>query len=227
MTTDLSSAYQLLNQTATTNTWLDKQIIANDPTLATIPLHSYKLGDSIAQIGTLSAEKPGAQTVIYDIEHWSSTPLAEQQNPVSSIESASQVAHNAGKKFGIAPDGLFMGIDPSQCTASVSAGIVPSVNWAHVDVLNIQAQALANNSNCASVQNYASFVKSVVQIARATNPDIVVISQVSLRDSDPTRALQAASSVYGNVNGIYVAYPASCTTYCTLANLTALLKGLN
>ena len=223
--TNLSSTYPLLQQTASSNTYLDRRIVTSDPLLANI-VHTYKLADSLVAMSAISSEKPGAQFAIYDIEHWTNTPLSEQQNPAASIAQASQIAHAAGKKFGIAPDGRFMGVINGRCTSSVAAGIAYTIDWKQVDLLNIQAQALATNGECATAASYASFVQSIANIARSQNPNIEIMAQVSLRDSTPAMALQAARSVKGIVNGIYVAYPAPCTL-CTLSNLSAILTGLH
>jgi hypothetical protein len=223
---DVPSAFAVIAQTANANTWLDGLLVTTYPAFARLGTHTFELADSLAQISSISAEQQGVEVVIYDIEHWASTPLAEQQRPIISIAQAAAIAHDAGKRFGIAPDGLFLGIDTGHCTANVSAGIVPLVDWTKIDVVNVQAQELADTSNCKTIQNYTAFVTRVASTARSQNPNIVIIAQVSLRDSDPARALQAATSVFGIANVIYVAYPAPCSTYCTITNLTTLLTSL-
>lgn len=217
----------LLDQTANSNTWLDKRLVTADPTLATRGVHTFKLADSLVAMSGISAETPGAQVAMYDIEHWTSTPLAEQQQPAASIDSASKIAHAAGKRFGIAPDGLFMGVHPGRCVGVITDGIVPKVNWSHVDVLNIQAQALASSTKSAcSVQQYAAFVQTVTSYVKSKNPNIVVMAQTSLRDSTPQRVLDAAAAVHGIVSAFYVAYPATGQGYATPSNLTTVLTSL-
>jgi hypothetical protein len=187
--------------------------------------NTYKLGDSVAAVTSLALDdNPGAATIVYDIEHWSETPASEQQDPAAAIAQAAAVAHSDGKKSGTAPDGRFLGV-VGNCTYNVSNGIVPTVNWKNIDMFNIQAQALASDSACGAgnVTQYVSFVKQVVSIVRAQNPNIVVTAQLSLSDSSPATILAAASEIEGiGVNAVYIAYQTGVAG-CTVANLTQVL----
>jgi hypothetical protein len=228
--TDLSSTYPMLNQAATANSRVNLRIWHDDPMLQfVIPWsHTHKLADSLSSMTTLSQQKPGAAAIIYDIEHWSSTPVSEQQNPVASIEQAGSIARSYGKLAGTAPDGEFIGIKPSKCSFDIGNGVVPGVNWKDLDIFNVQAQMLASDSRCGTgnVTQYLAFLKQVVSMVRNENPNIVITAQISLADSSPTTALAAIAAAEGiGVNAIYVAYPASCTT-CTLSALTTVLSAL-
>jgi hypothetical protein len=227
MSTEIASAYPLMNQVATANTRPDLRIWHDDAALQSIVpwSHTYKLGDSIAAIRALAGDQPGAATIVYDIEHWAQTPASEQADPVGSIAEAAAVAHANGKMAGAAPDGRFMGI--RGCKFDVSQGIVPKVNWKNVDLFNIQAQGLAQDSTCgaAAVSQFASFVSQVASIARASNPKIVIAAQISLSDSSPATALAAINAVQGAVNAIYVGCPYGYAG-CNLSNLTQVLQAL-
>jgi hypothetical protein len=229
---DMSTAYSLINQTANAATWLNRRIQTNDVNLPRTVTHTFKSGSSLAEVQSVSAQNPGAPVIFYDIEHWTATPASEQADPVGSIAQAAQIVHAAGKKFGIVPDGVFMGLNPGHCTADINAGIITQLDWTQIDVVDIQAQALANNHWCGDYQNrnygvqhYTAFVNSVVQYVRAKNPNIVILAHVGLRDSTPDWALNAADSVKTNITAINVTYPAPCTN-CTLANLTTVINGI-
>ena len=228
--TDVTSAYSLFNSVASSNTRINLRIWHGDSTLQSIfPWsHTYKSGSSLSSITSLASESPGAPTLYYDIEHWSSTPLSEQSNPIGSIAQAASIVHSHGKLFGATPDGRFLG-GIRGCTYNIANGIVSGVNWQNVDYLNIQAQGLAEDSNCGAgnVTKFTAFVKQVVSIVRAQNPNISISAQVSLRDSVPTTAVKAIASIENaGVNDIYVAYQTSNCSTCTLANLTYVMNHL-
>ena len=221
-----SSLYTLLAQALTQNTRLSVDITKADPSLAQL-IGSGKTMEMAASLANVSAILSDGETAAYyDIEHWGSTPLSEQQSPVASIAQAAQVVHSAHKRFGISPDGQFMGREGG-CRFDLSKGIAQQIDWSQVDEVNIQAQALADDSSCGAgnVSKYAAFVSQIAALARAGNPNVYVVAQVSLVNSSPATAIKAAASVRGVADAIYVAYPAPCGN-CTAANLAEILREL-
>lgn len=221
-----SSLYALLAQTLTQNTRLSVDITRSDPSLAHLigDGKTMEMAASLANVSHILSD--GESAAYYDIEHWGSTPLSEQRNPVTSIAQAARIVHNAHERFGISPDGQFMGREGS-CRFDVSKGIAPQIDWSEVDEVNIQAQALADDSSCGAgnVSKYAAFVSQIASLARAGNPNVYIVAQVSLVNSSPTTALKAAGAVRGVADAIYVAYPTPCGN-CTMANLAEVLGEL-
>lgn len=229
-TDDDSDAYTILAQYATPNTNITWPIYHRDPAIESkvAPSQTIFYASSLAQVSS------GAQTSVkppwefYDIEHWSATPLTEQQDPVGSIAKAAQIAHAAGKKFGVSPDGIYMGV--TRCTFEMSLSIIPQVDWTRIDELNIQGQHLASDNTCSKVGS-ASFQYMVDQVASyvmSKNPNIRISAQLSMRDSSPARLIAAANAVYGTANVIHISDPDtsySCV-YCTLSDLSAVLAAL-
>jgi hypothetical protein len=165
--------------------------------------------------------------VVYDIEHWTDTPEAEQRQPGASITAAARLVKSAGcQTFALAPDGEFMGL--GDCRIDFSAGIYGSVDWRRVELLSIQAQRLLSES-CAgklTVEDYATFVTRVAAYVRERNPAIRVVTQVSLRYTRPEQIVAAMRRVAAVVDGFYVVYPAHSTKpcrYCSPENLAAVL----
>jgi hypothetical protein len=227
-TEDDSSTYPLLAQTATSNTRITWPIYHRDTPIQSkvAPSQTVYYGSSLASVTSGSAQKP--PYVFYDIEHWSATPISEQKDPVGSIAKAAQIAHGAGKKFGVSPDGIFMGV--YRCTFVMSKSIIQQVDWSQVDELNIQAQHLASDNTCTKAGSAAfqSMVAQVASYVRSKNSNIIVSAELSMGDSSPSRLIDAANVVNGIANVIYVSYPASAggCVYCTISNLNTVLSAL-
>lgn len=231
-TNDQKAIYPVLQQTATSKTQVTQPIANNVARVGSIigaPENTVLFAPSLAHMTRISDEH--APSDIYDIEHWSRTPLAERDNPADSIADAAGIAHKAGKRFGITPDGEYMGI--SRCSFSLTRSIIPVLNWSQIDILNIQAQHLISNSSCAlkfGTSAYRSMVEKIASYVRRRNPRIVIWAEVSLRDSNPSTIIRAAQSVFGIVHGMNVSYPSSSDfmncRYCTPANLETVLRSV-
>ena len=221
------SLYGVISQTATQNTRLSIQIAKSYPAVVRTvgQANTIEMASSLAAMASIVND--GEAVAYYDIEHWPSTPVSEQQNPVASIEQAAQIAHGSGKLFGVTPDGAFLGHDGS-CAFNVQHGIASQIDWTSVDELDIQAQGLADDSACGpgNVTAYAAFVSQIASIARAANPHIRIVAQVSLKFSAPATVLDAARAVRGVADSILVAYPSSGCANCTTDNLSAVLGAL-
>lgn len=229
-TDDDSDAYSILAQYATSNTYVTWPIYHRDAAIesAMAPSQTIYYGSSLADMSSGSSTRVKPPWEFYDIEHWSDTPVSEQQDPVGSIEKAAQIVHAAGKKFGVSPDGIYMGV--TRCTFDMSLSIIPQVDWTQVDELNIQAQHLASDNTCWKVgsASYQSMVQQVASYVKSKNPNIRISAQLSMRDSSPTRIIAAATSVYGIADVIHISDPDtsySCV-YCTVSDLSAVLTAL-
>ena len=180
--------------------------------------------------GTTASPRPAI--LEYDIEHWSSTPTSEQQNPVGSIATAASIAHKAGFKFAVAPDMNFMGFRylgaNYGCSFNMSSGIVPSVAWANVDVLNLQIQRPANSA-CSPNGNYQqlqTWVNQIVTYVRHENPNIFIQAQFSTLEETASQTISATDAIKNLINGIYVAYPNDTCANCSESALLSILQSL-
>jgi hypothetical protein len=166
--------------------------------------------------------------VVYDIEHWTDTPVAEQRQPGASISAAARLVRATGcQSYGLAPDGEYMGL--GDCKVDFAKGIYESVDWSQVPLLSIQAQRLLSDSCIGklTIDDYAAFVSKVATYVRSKNAAIKVVTQVSLRYTPPPKIVAAMRRVAASVDGFYVVYPANSTkpcNYCSPANLAEVLK---
>jgi hypothetical protein len=164
-------------------------------------------------IGTTSLV--GVKVVVYDIEHWSLTPRAEQRHPALSMQRFATLANANGLKAVMAP--------ALDLTSSLNCpGSTPQARYLACDLaaeaaryataVDIQAQSLE-----ASKGNYADFVAHAAAQARAANPSVVLLAGLSTGpDGQAVTASQmfhAAQSTRSNVSGWWLNVPGR-SRYC-------------
>jgi hypothetical protein len=147
--------------------------------------------------------------ILYDIEAWPLTPVAEQANPVASIATAAQLVHGAGLRFIAAPAVDLMGtLHPGQgpynriYVTSEFGGQAA----APADVFVVQAQTYQNDT-----ATYGAFVRQVAAQARATHPGVIVLAGLSTGPhGEPTTAnamLAAVAATNGVADGYWLNIP--------------------
>ncbi len=150
--------------------------------------------------------------IVYDIEHWEFTPAQEQENPVSSISKASTLAHDAGYRFGLAPDRRYL------------LEYYAQINWEEVDLLVMQFQRDVPNS-----EDFVSNTRKVTELVRNSNPNTEILVQVSLTVAAPEEIRTALDRVVDQVDGVTIVYSsggiAPCLN-CTIENLQFVLDSL-
>ena len=115
--------------------------------------------------------------ILYDVEAWSMTPIAEQADPVGSIATAARLVHSAGLRFIAAPGVDLMGtLHPGQgpynrAYVATQFGGVASDS---ADVFVVQAQTYQNDT-----ATYGDFVRQVAAQVRAAHPGVVVLAGLS------------------------------------------------
>ncbi len=132
--------------------------------------------------------------VMYNPEHWESTPASEQQNLTATVQRAAEYVHARGLRFMLAPDRRF---------AQEHLGQVAP----YVDAILLQGQRLQDDS-----QAFASWMREMSNIARASNPEVQIYAQVgATRSASSGQAWDTASemsvaiqSVSNDVDGIAV-----------------------
>jgi len=169
--------------------------------------------------------------VLYDIEHWAATPAEEQKDPAAAIARASDaVRAYQGKRFGITPDGQFIGIVAGKCAVDGSKNILPRIDMTKLDFVQFQAQRLLSD-RCVQegdgVKLYLSLVRAKAGDAKARNPKILTVAQFSFRYTPPERMIEMIRALSGAVDGFYLAYPATILgtrcEYCSPQNLERVL----
>lgn len=187
--------------------------------------------DSVRHHARAACGTKGAPTVvIYDPEHWEATPESERRDLPAAIEAGADAVHASGcRKFGLAPDGEFIGLVPKACSATPGA-LARSVNWKKVDVLVLQAQRLLAErcGGRANVAAYSRFVAEWSRIVKAVNPDIKVFSSLTFRYTDAATMSEAIRKSRRDVDGYYLAYPSSESgtkcEHCQSSNLKSVVE---
>jgi hypothetical protein len=209
--------------------YLSAALKRQEPTLA--PAQTYLLASSLVEVERASGNGcRDANLVIYDGEHWAATPLDEQMNLPAAIARGSAIAAQTGcHKYGVAPDGVFLGVVPDRCEYHMARGIMANIDWRGIGLFDIQVQALLNN-RCGSTNATDNYVNSVTEIARfakATEQRPLIAAQLSLRDTPPERMIESIGRLRCTVDGFYIAYPSSgplpCR-YCSPSNLAMVLQ---
>jgi len=151
--------------------------------------------------------------VLYDNEHWSFTPLQEQQNPAHYEALAAAAAHAHHLTFIAAPAvDLTRVLEPGASdhyAAYLRAGIASGAAR-YADVIDLQAQ---NTEIEAS--SYVAFVTGAAAQARAANAHVTVLAGLTTNGSGVTPGLLASdfTAVRATVAGFWLNVPgqgASC-----------------
>jgi hypothetical protein len=195
--------------------------------------HRYVLPTSLSGVERESAKGCGPDTaglVIYDGEHWAETPADEQAQMSTSIARGRViVGATSCHDYGIAPDGQFIGISPSNCSYDLSAAIHQQLDWSGIALFNIQAQILLSDRCGPGVDDYVAFVAAVTAAVRTASHPPAIAAQLSFRYTPPERMIAAITRLRDIVNGFYIAYPSyvgQTCTYCSAGNLEQVLGAI-
>jgi hypothetical protein len=177
---------------------------------------SYSALQSALDGGTLD---PRIKAVLYDNEHWTQTPAAEQQDPAHYDQLAGRLAHQHHLQFIATPAvDLISVVNPAvpsgggrRYQSFLDLGLAGQIA-AYADVIDIQAQAAESN-----VGQFTSFVDAAADQARKANPAIKVVAGISTNPSGSAVTAdamdQAAKAVRAHVDGYWLNDPAA-SDYC-------------
>jgi hypothetical protein len=155
----------------------------------------------------------GTAAVLYDNEHWSATPAAEQRDPAKYEELAANLAHAHHLLLISTPaTDLTDVLAPAQSNhyaAYLRLGLAAGAAR-YADVIDIQAQGSET-----SLSTFTSFVKKAAAQARAANPHVIVLAGISTNPSGQHVSSAQFTSVYNAVrayvNGYWLNIPAQGT----------------
>ncbi len=165
---------------------------------------------SVQQLRTALSQglPPRVTEVLYDPEHWSFTPAAEQDDVGLATQQAAQLARHAGLRLIVAPaTNLADVLAPGQPVASAFLGSrLLSQVAVSADSVEIQAQGLESRP-----AQYAAFVRAAAGEVRGANPDAVLYAGLSSNPSgQAVRASQLEadiSATAGEVAGYWLNVP--------------------
>jgi Ni,Fe-hydrogenase maturation factor len=127
--------------------------------------------------------------IVYDIEHWSRTPLEERVTPVRSIMEGADIVHEAGFKYGVAPDADYL-LDRYK-----------EINWKKIDFVDMQLQRYSQDP-----ETYAAYTEQVGSFIKSKNPQIELFVQISLGRADYQESIKLLQLVSDAVDGIFIVY---------------------
>jgi Cellulase (glycosyl hydrolase family 5) len=165
---------------------------------AAIPTASFTAEGALAQAVNQRTLPLGTRAVVFDDEHWSRTPRAQQLDPAYYYQRAGRVAHRHGLLLVAAPaPNLILARRPKASISSQYAGFLSrriAAGAARVaDVYDIQAQDLE-----AQRSPYASFVQSVAFQASQVHPNVELLAGLS---TDPPGRQRPLGVLLGAVGG--------------------------
>lgn len=145
--------------------------------------------------------------VLFDIEKWGATPLAEQQNPKYYMVRFSELARAHGLLPILAPGRDLVLVRGGPCVKRSGEGLSEAYIRcglagadAHAAALVVQAQV-----NQSDVPAFRGFLVQAVRQARAGNPRVAVLAQLATaplgRPASLAQLVAAARSVSGLVQG--------------------------
>lgn len=143
---------------------------------------------------------------MYDPEHWSATPLKEQQHPTLFMQRFAALAKRHGWQVLLTPNPNLMTVRGGDCVAATDESPTEAYVRCNIagaaahaaDIVETQAQGLESNPGA-----YSSLVRQTAAQARLANPQVRVISGLTTTQSAP--AMYAAwNSVRDVVDGYYL-----------------------
>ena len=135
-----------------------------------------------------SLKNTGAEFVGQDLEEEYS-PSDDLLDPVDSIRTASEIAHRNGLKFLAVPGHP---VDTAKTAGQFAA---------YADLYIIQAQPMQSD-----LHTYKSFVVSIVNTLRATNPNITIITELSTGEETVSNMKECFTLVANYVDGVTIWY---------------------
>jgi hypothetical protein len=134
------------------------------------------------RLGVSGSLSPRITMILYDPEHWSFTPIAEQSAVGSSTETAAAIAHSAGRRLIVAPaTNLARKKTPGESAANAFLQTNDLEKVAHsADWVEIQAQGLERDP-----ERYVTYIKKALRQIRLVNPKTMVYAGLSTNPSGP------------------------------------------
>jgi hypothetical protein len=165
---------------------------------------------------------PDIKVIGYDNEHWSGTPVVEQQQPFTYVPLAEQIVHQHGLLFMNCPAADLKGVlDPSapdNYTGYLDEKLATLSQY--TDIFEIQAQ------NTRSVSQYISFAQQAMAQARTANSKGIILLGITAKTGGPTsdelvQEIQGTNditdgywfNIIGGSSGVTIALPVIQTLF--------------
>ncbi len=172
-------------------------------TVGAVPVVTFSAVGDLEQAVTGNQLPAGTDAVLYDLEVWPYTPVAEQRDPAQAARQALTIAHAHGLKLIVAPALNLTTLQPSsgprwrQYLQLGLAGAIAKV----ADVIELQAQSLERDTG-----TYADFVRAAAAQARAANPGVTVLAGLSTNPPGAAVSSQQLSAAIRATRGMVAGY---------------------
>jgi hypothetical protein len=164
------------------------------------------------RLGVADGLSPRISMILYDPEHWSFTPLAQQLAVGPATTMAASIVHGAGRKLIVAPATNLAQVNaPGESTANAFIHTNDLERVAsNADWVEIQAQGLERNPG-----RYAAYINEALSQIRLANPSAVVYAGLSTNPSgSPVSAAELIEDVRltsSTVSGYWLNIPSPGT----------------
>jgi hypothetical protein len=151
------------------------------------------------------------QAVAYDPEHWSLTPVGEQQAPVTYMRRFANLARAHGFRVLLAPARDLMVVGRARCHTGAGERLdhaylrcrIPAAAAADANIVEVQSQA-----DEFQLRRFRRLLERTAAQARAVNPSVRILAGISTHP--PTGAahletmVRAAQAAEKRVDGLWV-----------------------
>jgi hypothetical protein len=169
--------------------------------------------DNMTKAQLLATRFSDANTITYDIEHWSKTPQSEQSDVISSISKGADIAHSEGYRFGVTPDSQYLLENYKE------------IKWREIDFVGLQLQRYSNN-----VPLFKTYLNETSSFIRSENQNTKIFVQLSCRITSTEQTIEDIRIAKNYVDGIIFAYiPAEegvAANHCTHSNLSKVVSAI-
>jgi hypothetical protein len=160
--------------------------------------------------------RPSIRVVSYNPENWNATPYRERKDPPTYMRLFAKLANSKGYFVFTAPSRDLMNVKAAVCSSREGETLseaflrcrMPEFAARHADGYRIQAQVLENDPI-----TYREFVNEAAAQARAANPSVTILSNLSSSPYDYVATSQmlfdACASVRDLVDGHYLSVNSS------------------
>jgi hypothetical protein len=176
-----------------------------------VPTISYGSEADLAAAVTGGQLPSYVKAVLYDNEHWSATPTAEQIAPATYYKLAAEVAHSNGLQLVATPAIDLVEVTSSGATNAEEATQFLRTNILkdvapYADVIDVQAQRLETDQ-----QMYSKFLESAVAQIRAANSQVMIVGGISIHPSSTESVVadlvMLVATSHGYVSGYWLNVP--------------------
>lgn len=173
---------------------------------AAIPTASFTSETTLARAVSRRRLPFGTRAVVFDDEHWTQTPRAQQLHPAPYYQRAAQVAHRHALMLVAAPaPDLVLARNPKLSSTALYANFlarrIASAAARYADVYDIQAQEIEGGRS-----TYASVIQATASQAAGAHADVELLAGLSTAPVGGGRPLDVLAHAVGSAGHAVAGY---------------------